>query len=219
MTQIKGLAPAVSQVFEAISKLESIKPYTLCGGTALSIQLGTRLSEGLDFMSWRKSKSEKMEVDWPSIKKDLESVGTVTKCDILDSDHIEFVVENVKVSFYASPRYSPVKEAKQILNNIYVADLEALGAMKMELMLRRSKFRDYYDIFSLLEAGVDFKNMVYLSLKHSGHILRSKNLLSMLTNSDRFIPDASFEAMNPVYKVGLSQIEARIKAAIKQAEF
>lgn len=68
---MKGLAPHTSAIFDSISRLECIKPYLLVGGTALSLQLGTRLSEDLDFMSWRKSRNEKREVDWPTIKKEL----------------------------------------------------------------------------------------------------------------------------------------------------
>ena len=81
---MKGLAPHTSSIFETLSKLECIKPYVLVGGTALSLQLATRQSEDLDFMSWRKSKDEKREVDWPTIRKELQSIGEVEKCDILD---------------------------------------------------------------------------------------------------------------------------------------
>ena len=34
---------------------------------ALSLQMGTRQSEALDFMKWRTSKTEKMEVAWYQI--------------------------------------------------------------------------------------------------------------------------------------------------------
>lgn len=204
---MKGLAPITELLFEPISKLKCIEPYTLVGGTALSIQLNTRLSEDLDFMSWRKSKIEKREVDWVSIKKELSTVGEVEKVDILDFDHIEFRVSGVKISFYANPNYSPVKERIHILNNLYVADLVAIGGMKMEVLLRRSKFRDYYDIYSLLVAGLDINEMIKTALKYSGHKLKSKNLLAMLTKSDRFIPDSNFSALNPKYQVTSKEIE------------
>ena len=64
---MKGLAPHTRQVFEAVSKLECIKPYLLVGGTALSLQIGTRQSEDLDFMKCRTSRDEKMEVAWYQI--------------------------------------------------------------------------------------------------------------------------------------------------------
>lgn len=212
---MNGLAPQTSQIFEKISNLECIKPYVLVGGTALSIQLGTRLSEDLDFMSWRKSKSEKREVDWPRIKKELESIGNVDAVDILDFDHVEFIVDGVKVSFYDNPNYSPLKETVPFLNNIKLADITSIGAMKMEVMLRRSKFRDYYDIYSLLEAGKDINEMITLALKYSGHRLKSKNLIAMLSRSDRFVKDDSFASLNPLYDITPLQIEEKIKSSLK----
>lgn len=62
---MKGLAPKTLSVFNKICLLDCIKPYTLVGGTALSLQIANRLSEDLDFMSWKLSKDEKREVDWP----------------------------------------------------------------------------------------------------------------------------------------------------------
>ena len=64
---MKGLAPHTRQVFEAVSKLDCIKPYLLVGGTALSLQIGTQQSEDLDFMKWRTYRDEKMEVAWYQI--------------------------------------------------------------------------------------------------------------------------------------------------------
>ena len=90
---MNGLAPRTSAIIESVSRLDCIKPYVLVGGTALSLQLGTRLSEDLDFMSWRKGKNDKREVDWPLIKRELGAIGTVESCDILDLDHVEFIVD------------------------------------------------------------------------------------------------------------------------------
>jgi len=211
---MNGLASRTASIFVAISRLDCIKPYVLVGGTALALQLGTRESEDLDFMSWRKSRNEKREVNWPQIKKELETVGTVEKCDILDIDHAEFKVNGVKLSFYANPNYSPVKTPVPYLNNIVLADKTAIGAMKMEVMLRRSQYRDYYDIYSLLESGEDLKEMMSLALKYSEHRLKSKNLIAMLTRSDRFIPDNRFAALNPVYNISQKEIEQRIISAL-----
>ena len=73
---IQGLAPKTAALFEKISELDCIKDFVLVGGTALSLQIGTRLSEDLDFMSWRQSKNEKREVEWPKILKELQTIGT-----------------------------------------------------------------------------------------------------------------------------------------------
>lgn len=52
----KGLTVNTDAIIEKVAEMECIKPYILCGGTALAIQLGHRKSEDLDFMMWRKSK-------------------------------------------------------------------------------------------------------------------------------------------------------------------
>lgn len=213
---MKGLAKNTTKIFEPLSRLECIKPYVLVGGTALSLQIGTRLSEDLDFMSWKKSKNEKREVDWPQIKTELCSIGTIEHFDILDIDHVEFIVDGVKISFYANPNYSPLKKEIKFHGNLRLADLTSIGAMKMEVMLRRSKFRDYYDIYSLLEAGENISEMINIALKYSGHKLRSKNLLAMLTRSERFIADSQFLELEPIYNVTPRQIEDRIIQALTQ---
>ena len=71
MEQSRPLAPHTGKIFEIISRLECIKPYTLVGGTALSLQIEKRQSEDLDFMKWQQRKNEKCDVDWPAIKKEL----------------------------------------------------------------------------------------------------------------------------------------------------
>ena len=86
----------------------------------------------------------------------------------------------------------------------------------MEVMLRRSKFRDYYDIYSLLEAGENISEMINIALKYSGHKLKSKNLLAMLTRSERFIADSQFLELEPIYNVTPRQIEDRIIQALTQ---
>lgn len=46
----QGLTANIEAIIEQVAQMESIKPYTLCGGTALAIQIGHRKSEDLDFM-------------------------------------------------------------------------------------------------------------------------------------------------------------------------
>ena len=38
----KGLAPQTSELFDAVTRLDCIKPFVLVGGTALSLQLNAR---------------------------------------------------------------------------------------------------------------------------------------------------------------------------------
>ncbi|MDP3642383.1 MAG: nucleotidyl transferase AbiEii/AbiGii toxin family protein [Bacteroidota bacterium] len=212
---MKALAPHTSEIFDQICSLECIKPYFLVGGTALALQIGNRLSEDLDFMSWKSLKSGKLEVDWVTIEKELSGIGKIEARDIWDFDHVEYLVSGVKISFYASPKFSPVTKPVHIKDNLWLADIEAISAMKMEVMLRRSNFRDYYDIYSILQQGINFKEVIALSLNYSGHVLSAKNLLAMLTDSSRFHSDSGFEKLEPKYKVTPIEIESYLKKCIK----
>jgi predicted nucleotidyltransferase component of viral defense system len=214
-----ALAPHTSELFEQITKLACIKSYLLVGGTALSLQINSRLSEDLDFMSWKSPKSKKQEIDWVAIEKELSGIGQIEARDIWDLDHVEFLVSGVKISFYASNKISPVKKKVHLVNNLWLADIEAIGAMKMEVMLRRSNFRDYYDIYSILQHGINFKEIVTLSLNYSGHVLSTKNLLALLTDSSRFHPDSGFNQLKPKYIVTPREIEAYLKECVKSYFF
>lgn len=121
----------------------------------------------------------------------------------------------MKVSFYASNKYSPVTNPICIKDNLWLADIKSIGAMKMEVLLRRSNFRDYYDLYSIFQHGVNFKEVFDLALNYSGHNLSTKNLLSMLTDSSRFHIDNGFELLQPKYKVSPIQIESYLKECIK----
>ena len=208
---MNGLAKHTEKVFERISKLETIKPYLLVGGTALSLQIGKRLSEDLDFMKWKTSPNDKSEVAWYKINKELESIGLVESVDVLDFDMVEFVFEGVKLSFYSAPRTRPT-HLKEIphMNNIRLADVESIGVMKMEVMLRRNTFRDYYDIYSILKEGHNLHKMIDEAIIHSNHRLKEKSILMILTNAERFKKDNRFSHMQPFYDVTPEDIQEYI---------
>ena len=219
MEQTKSLAPHTGKIFEAISRLECIKSFTLVGGTALSLQIEKRQSEDLDFMKWQQRKGEKCEVNWPAIKKELETIGEIRDYEVTGFNFVSFNFEGVKLSFYAPPRKAiPSMKRIPYLNNLYLADMESIGAMKMEAMLRRSKFRDYYDIYSILKEGGDINKMITAALEHSEHKLRTRGLLAMLTSGKMFVKEKGFEELLPVYDVSPYDIEEYIKAKLLEAK-
>ena len=185
---MKGLAPQTSEVFERITRLECIKPFVLVGGTALSLQLNKRQSEDLDFMSWKRSAKDKPEVPISAI-------------------------------FYAAPRKRILSmQVVPFKNNLQLADIKAIGAMKMEAMLRRNTFRDYYDIYTILNEGVDIQEMIDMALEHSGHLLKRKNLLAILCDGERFRKDKTFMQLNPVYDITPYDIQEYIKQKLLESK-
>lgn len=211
----QGLTTNIDAIIEQVAQMECIKPYILCGGTALAIQIGHRKSEDLDFMMWRKSKTEKPEVNWSVIEKEIkEKIGEIENFNMLGFDQVEFLVKGVKFSFFVSDNYSPVSTPIDYLGNIRLADIESIMAMKMEVMLRRAKFRDYYDIYSILREGYSIHNGIEKALKLSRHKLSSKNLIAMMLGG-QFAPDNNFQNLEAKYNVTKEQIRQYILQKLK----
>ena len=211
----QGLTANIEAIIEQVAQLESIKPYILCGGTALAIQIGHRKSEDLDFMMWRTSKTEKPEVKWNIIEKELsEKIGEIDNFNILGFDQVEFLVKGVKLSFFVSDNYSPVSAPIDYIGNICLADIESIMAMKMEVMLRRITFRDYYDIYCILQEGYSIQKGIEKALKLSKHRLSKKIIIAMLLGG-KFIPDNNFATLEPKYNITKEQIRDYILNKLK----
>ena len=212
----QGLTTNIEAIIEQVAQLECIKPYILCGGTALAIQIDHRKSEDLDFMMWRISKTEKPEVNWNAIERELkEKIGEIENFNMLGFDQFEFVVKGVKFSFFVSDNLSPVTAPTEYLGNIRLADIESIMAMKMEVMLRRMKFRDYYDIYCMLQEGYSIHNGIEKALNLSRHRLSSKNIIAMLLGG-QFVPDNNFATLEPKYDITKEQIREYIMQKLKE---
>ena len=213
----KGLTANIDAIIEKVATMGTIAPYILAGGTALALQIGHRQSEDLDFMMWRRSKTDKPRIDWPAIERELrEKIGEIERFNLLGFDQVEFVSAGVKFSFYVSNSYSPVSEPVPYLGNIRLADVYSIMAMKMEVMLRRMKMRDYYDIYAMLREGYDLARGIEAALKYSAHKLSTKNIVMMLL-SDHFMSDEHFEQLAPKYKVSKAEIREYILHKLKNA--
>lgn len=215
---MQGLTESTNRIIDGISKLNCINGYTLIGGSALSMQIGKRLSGDLDFCKWSANlKTDKPTVDWPVIEKDLKTIGDVDSRNILGFDQVNFIVSGVKISFLTKQEnLSPVKQTVPILNNIKAADLDSLGIMKVEVMLRRSEWRDYYDVYSLLKEGKSLKDMIDGAGLYSNHMLKSRDALNFLSNGNNYKKEKDFHLLKPAYTIESRDIEELIKSIIKK---
>jgi len=158
---MKGLSPKTEKVFRSLQEFDLLREYVLIGGSAIAMQIQHRLSEDLDFGKWQDdSKITQKEVQWPEIEKFLKTKGSV-KTDIIDLYQVNFHMDEVKITFYSNALTS-FREVEISRNyaNISLASLSSLGAMKLEVMFRRYLFRDYYDIYSILQEEISLKEIV-----------------------------------------------------------
>ncbi len=76
---------------------------------------------------------------------------------------------------------SPVTKPIIFLNNIRIPDIETIGIMKLEVMLRRSSFRDYYDVYSILKQGASLRAIVAGAIRYSNHTLKTRDILNFIS--------------------------------------
>lgn len=214
---MKGLNKDTALAFQSIKYLDILDEYLLIGGTALSLQIGHRLSEDLDFCKWQDNpKLKNKEVDWPAIERALKKVGGVST-EVLDLFQVNFLLNNVKLTFYSSNLAdSRDVESNLSIDKVRLATIKSLGAMKLEVMSRRNVFRDYYDVYAIILAGYSLKELVGLCGRYSRHRMKSKMVLAMLSNGSLFKYEEDFELLEPKYKVTSEEIESFMRTQIRK---
>lgn len=122
----------------------------------------------------------------------------------------------VKLSFYKPA--NPVKTLKTgwQYNNIKAPTLQELLGMKVYTICVRAVFRDYYDIYCLLEAGYNLDEAISYASHLSRHTIRSKSMYSKLLAPQLFPKDEEFLKMSPRYDVSPEEIRDRIKRAMEE---
>jgi len=198
-----GVNSSTETVLLSLSKSDLVKDYTLVGGTALSIQINTRISEDLDFCVWQDRIGEKLyEVKWAKIENFLADEFKSVSKDLFDLQQVNFLVDGVKLTFFVREKVnSKLLHDQNLFNNIKYATVESIGAIKLELLQRRNIYRDYYDIYSILKQGFSINKLIDLAIEYSKNKLKQKSILSILSNAEKFKKEEEFELLNPKYKV------------------
>ena len=211
-----GLTESTKEVFADISQLDCIKDLFLCGGTGQSIQMNHRLSEDMDFelIGLRK---ERPHLDFVAILGELKAKFPDAREEILGEDHLQVFINEgkVKLSFYRPE--NPVKSINVGLefNKLKTPDLQDLLGMKVFALCVRTVFRDYYDIYCLLESGCKLEEAISYTSYLSRHKIRSKIMFSRLLSPQLFRREKDFDRMFPKYDVSAEEIRDRIKVAIE----
>ncbi len=200
---MQGINKQTEMVLLTLSESDLFEDYTLIGGTALSIEINSRISEDLDFCIWQDRREGKLyEIRWSSIEKFLRSKFTSVKMDLLDLQQVNYLVAGVQLTFFVRQDVNSKQiRTQNLINNIKSADVESIGAMKLELQSRRNLFRDYYDIYAILKEGFKITELIDIAIKYSGNRLTLKTILSILSNHEKFKKEENFKLLNPKYDV------------------
>lgn len=129
-------------VLEALNKTDFIKNFYLAGGTSLAIYLGHRISVDLDWFA------ESFNYT-PIFRKKLADLG---KLEIDDETEKTFngSLNGVKISFFEYP-YLLFAPKTKYSDNIYLAGIPDIAAMKLDAIGSRGSRKDFVDIYFLLK--------------------------------------------------------------------
>jgi hypothetical protein len=118
--------------------------FYLAGGTALSLQIGHRLSLDLDFFSPTE--------DIPSIRVGLEKALAPLNATLADSSwgNLVYLAKNVRIGFYGYG-YSLVAPTIET-NEARLASIEDIALMKLDALLSRATRRDFYDLYFICQS-------------------------------------------------------------------
>ncbi|MDQ6699424.1 MAG: nucleotidyl transferase AbiEii/AbiGii toxin family protein [Acidobacteriota bacterium] len=131
------------------------KTFVLYGGTALALRLSHRTSEDFDFFSSSSFAADDLMDRVPYLKGgriDQFQENTLT-CTVEREDP-------VKVSFFGGladlRRVNDPDTSSD--NEVQIASMLDIAAMKMSVIQRRAAYKDYFDIDALLRAGIELRD-------------------------------------------------------------
>ena len=179
-----------------------LKNYSLVGGSALALYLGHRKSEDLDFFTFADT-FDKQEIlaccsRWDSLRILNESV-----------EQLDLLINGVKVTFF-NARWSFLQPVAP--QNLNIATLEAIAAMKVHVLFLRAKYRDYYDLYFLASKVMGIAEL-FDCARQIIPGLTMKLLCIALTYIDD-IEDDSIDHLDPVNQMSKVEIRAYFEKQI-----
>lgn len=119
------------------------KDFGLVGGTAIALQIGHRQSIDFDLFSLREFDNAKIR---RAIVRKGWQIGRVFKDE---AGQFTFFVNSVQFTFFYYP--FPITFSKDWEKTVRMPDLLTLAAMKAYALGRRAKWKDYVDLYFIID--------------------------------------------------------------------
>lgn len=141
------------QMILAEGLFPEIEDFYLAGGTALALQIGHRRSLDFDLASFEQINSFNLERKLIKLGFKIQSVFTVT------SDEFSVLINEIRVTFFSFP-FDVKHEITWQRGHITLPQITELGAMKAYALGRRSKWKDYVDLYFLLRFKLNMEELI-----------------------------------------------------------
>ena len=171
--------------------------FYLVGGTAIALHLGHRRSIDFDLFTAKK-------LNKSSIRQKVFELPYKKKTLFDDVDQAHFYINEVKITFFYYPY--PVEHPEILDGVISIPSLLSLSAMKAFALGRRAKWKDYVDLYFILNGYFSVKEISTEAEQIFGELFSEKLFRSQLA----FHKDIDYS--EPVeYMPGFEVDEQRIK--------
>ena len=139
MLQLQTVKPNTLELLKSLMQKEYLNSFVLFGGTALALQMGNRESIDLELFSTADFSSNEI---LSSLLNDYQIV--------VNNQHtLISTINQVKVDFIKF--HYPFIKPFVTIENIRMASIEDIAAMKLDAMTGRGDKKDFYDLFFLLQ--------------------------------------------------------------------
>lgn len=141
MLQSTTVDPRTLAILKQLMSMPALQSFNLVGGTALSLQIGHRISIDLDLFSYQDFVND-------NIIRALEPLGELTV--VVDNPpFLQMRLNEVKLDFLKYPY--PFIQKYQEVEGVRLVAIEDIGTMKLNAIGRRGAKKDFFDLYFLLE--------------------------------------------------------------------
>ena len=182
--------PLLKEILEEIIIESIFEPFRLVGGTSLSLQMGHRMSVDIDLFT----DNEYGSVDYKAIREFLEN--KYLYCSSRNLDNVAFgtyfEVGNSKDDFVKIDLYytDDFIEKPIIIENIRMATANEIIAMKLDVVLRGGRKKDFWDLHYFIDT-ISLEEMISLFKKRYPYNDDFIKIKKQLVNFE--IADTEFE--------------------------
>lgn len=147
--QYRTVKPILRSTLERLMRIDEFRPFRLVGGTSLSLRYGHRISDDIDLFT----DAEYGSIDFQLLQEILRREFPYCQgdCGEIVSFGTSYLVgnskeDNVKLDlFYTDPFIRPMDQ----IESIRMASLDDIVAMKMDVMSRGGRKKDFWDLHIL----------------------------------------------------------------------
>ena len=147
--QYQTVIPILRSTLERLMEMEEFAPFRLVGGTSLSLRYGHRMSDDIDLFT----DADYGSLDFHKLQEILRKEFPYCQGDCGDivSFGVSYIVGNSKDDcvkldlFYTDPFIRPM----EVFGSIRMAAVEDIIAMKMDVVSRGGRKKDFWDLHML----------------------------------------------------------------------